>query len=196
MVQIQVEVNLDEFAGLSTEVKELLEANVDVRRAFVEMAVEEYLKWVSGEVVHQSITEQHTERLAAVFPVFFPDTAPSPGKIFNHFSIPFGRAAYISRVLLEMDSARWRQTAKNELTRALERVEPDAEGFIKNSDPLQRLEVSLSQAAYRELTVLLEALHAQDDTLDNPVGKGGVTGRKTLEISAQLIIAALKNIRG
>lgn len=194
MLNFRSEIDLNEYGGLSGSVKESLQDDA-LRAEFTALAVREYLLWLSGGPMAQSITEQQTERLANLFPLFFLDTAPTPARVFNHFAIPYGRAAYISRVLMEMDGAKWRANALKELHTALTAIEEDANNLIAENDPLERLEISISQAAYKELTVLLEIAIVNDNTLDTPVGKGGVTGRKVIEISAQLTLTILKLMR-
>lgn len=95
------------------------------REQLTTFALKQVLGWMAGQAAYQSMTEQHTEWLTELLPIFYPDDVPPTERIFNNFSIPYGRAAYISRVLLEKQQTAWRQRGKANLLAALRAKEAD-----------------------------------------------------------------------
>lgn len=149
---------------------------------------------MAGRTAHQSMTEQHTEWLTALLPIFYPDEVPTTERIFNNFSVPYGRAAYISRVLLEKQQTTWRKKGKDNLLAALQAKAAEAQQNIANGDALRFVPVSLDNISYRELTVLLEDLFRVNPDLAPPVNKSLSPGRRTIDIPSQLFPMLIRKL--
>ncbi|MEA2887701.1 MAG: hypothetical protein QOD11_2061 [Bradyrhizobium sp.] len=195
---MKFEADIDDarVAALAPSIAEQLAADPAKRGQLATFALGQVLGWMSGRTAYQSMTEQHTEWLTALLPIFYPDEVPSTERIFNNFSVPYGRAAYISRVLLEKQRTTWRQKGKDNLLAALKRKLAEAQKNNKNGDGSKSVPVSLDNISYRELTVLLEDLFREDANLPPPVNKNVSPGRRTIDIPSQLFPLLIAKLRG
>lgn len=157
-------------------------------------ALKQVLEWMAGQTAYQSMTEQYTEWLTELLPIFYPDDVPSTERIFNNFSVPYGRAAYISRVLLEKQQTAWRKKGKANLLASLKAKEGEAKKNNDKGEALKYVPVSLDNISYRELTVVLEDLFNTDATLAPPVNKAVSPGRRTVDIPSQLFPKLIKSL--
>ncbi|CDZ59632.1 hypothetical protein [Neorhizobium galegae] len=185
-MKFEVEIDDKLVEALAAAVADKLGEDAGTREAFAKFALEQILGWMSGRTTYQSMTEQHTEWLTALLPVFYPDEAPSPERIFNNFSVPYGRAAYISRVLLEKQQTIWRKKGRDTLFVALKAKDAEATANNNKADGRKLVPVSLDNASYRELTVIVEDLFSADATLPSPANKGSAAGRRNIDIPSQL----------
>lgn len=172
--------------ALTASIAQQLADDSAKRDQLATFALGQVLGWMSGGTTYQSMTEQHTAWLTALLPIFYPDDVPSAERIFNNFSVPYGRAAYISRVLLEKQQTTWRQKGRGNLLAALNGKLAEATKNNKSGDALKYVPVSLDNISYRELTVLLEELFREDANLAPPVNKNISPGRRTVDVPSQL----------
>lgn len=185
-MKFEVEIDDALIAKLAAPIREQLSAEAGKREEVARFALGQVIGWMGGAVTHQSMTEQHTEWLTELLPTFYPGEVPSAGQIFNNFSVPYGRAAYISRVLLEKQHTTWRAKGRDNLLTALNNKLAEAQANIDGGDGLRYVPVSLDNISYRELSVLLEILFAADATLSPPVNKSVSPGRRTLDVPSML----------
>lgn len=164
------------------------------RKQLAAFALKHVLEWMSGQAAYQSMTEQYTEWLTELLPIFFPDDVPTTERIFNNFSIPYGRAAYISRVLLEKQQTIWRQRGKANLLSSLKAKEFEAQTNNGKGEMLKYVPVSLDSISYRELTVILEDIFRTDTSLAPPVNKAVSPGRRTVDIPSQLFPKLIESL--
>ncbi|MGM4915424.1 hypothetical protein [Rhizobium ruizarguesonis] len=185
---MKFEADIDDarMAALAASISEQLAADPEKRQQLANFALDQVLGWMSGRTAYQSLTEQHTEWLTALLPIFYPDDVPSAERIFNNFSVPYGRAAYISRVLLEKQQTIWRKKGRDNLRVALNGKLEEAKKNNVNGDALKPVPVSLDNISYRELTVLLEELFRAQPNLPPPINKAVSPGRRTVDIPSQL----------
>jgi hypothetical protein len=174
------------IGALTASIAEQLADDPAKRDQLATFALAQVLGWMSGRTAYQSMTEQHTEWLTSLLPIFYPGEVPSAERIFNNFSVPYGRAAYISRVLLEKQQTTWRQKGRDNLLAALNGKLAEATKNNKSGDALKFVPVSLDNISYRELTVLLEDLFRKDPNLAPPVNKNSSPGRRTVDMPSQL----------
>lgn len=166
------------------------------REGLAGFALRQVLGWMAGRNSFQSMTEQHTEWLMQLLPLFYADDVPSAERIFNNFSVPYGRAAYISRVLLEKQHSTWRQKGRATLLMSLEAKQTEAQTNIDQGDELRYVPVSLDSIAYRELTVLLEDIFRLGPALAPPVNRAVSPGRRTVDIPSQLFPELIGRLGG
>jgi hypothetical protein len=185
-VKFQVEIDDALVNALATPIATQLGADPGKREHLASFALGQVIAWMSGRTAYQSMTEQYTEWLTELLPVFYANDVPSAERIFNNFSVPYGRAAYISRVLLEKQHTTWRKKGRENLLAALQAKKAEAQNNIDNGDALRYVPISLDNIAYRELTVILEDLFREDATLAPPVNKAISPGRRTVDIPSQL----------
>jgi len=193
---VKFEANIDDtwLAALATSIGEQLTADPTKREQLANFALKQVLGWMSGRTAYQSLTEQHTEWLTDLLPIFYPDDVPSAERIFNNFSVPYGRAAYISRVLLEKQQTIWRKKGRDNLHAALNGKLQEAKKNNANGDALKPVPVSLDNISYRELTVLLEDLFREQPNLSPPINKAVSPGRRTVDIPSQLFPLLLEKL--
>ncbi|OAI07190.1 hypothetical protein A1353_07490 [Methylomonas methanica] len=193
-MKFEVEIDDELVGALASSISAQLNADPVKRERLAGFALGQVLGWMAGRSSFQSMTEQHTEWLTQLLPLFYADDVPSAERIFNNFSVPYGRAAYISRVLLEKQHSAWREKGRNTLMTGLTAKQAEAGKNIADGDALRYVPVSLDNIAYRELTVILEEIFRLDPTLAPPVNKAASPGRRTVDIPSQLfeqIIAQL-----
>lgn len=193
---MKFEVDVDDalVKALAAPIAEQLGADPKKRAELARFALDQAIGWMAGRTSYQSLTEQYTEWLTALLPVFYADEAPSASHIFNNFSVPYGRAAYISRVLLEKQHTIWRRKGQQNLRAALKAKKLEADTNIDNGDALRYVPISLDNVSYRELTVILEDLFRQDATLAPPVNKAVSPGRRTVDVPSKLFPGILERL--
>lgn len=185
-MKFEVEIDDALVAALAAGMRTQLTDEPAKREELAKFALEQVLGWMAGRTSFQSMTEQHTDWLLKLLPVFYADDVPSAERIFNNFSVPYGRAAYISRVLLEKQHTAWRVRGRQKLLDALNAKKAEADAFVAAGDGLQYVPISLDNIAYRELTVLLEEIFKNQVALSPPVIRALSPGRRTVDIPSQL----------
>ena len=185
-MKFEVEIADAALEGLTASIRDQLAADPAKRVQYAEFALGQVIDWMAGRSSYQSMTEQHTEWLMQLLPVFYAEDVPSAERIFNNFSVPYGRAAYISRVLLEKQNTTWRARGRAKLLATLNAKKAEADANIEAGDLGRYVPISLDPIAYRELTVLLEEIFRNDVALAPPVNKAQSPGRRTVDIPSQL----------
>jgi len=193
-MDFQTNINDDALGGVAASIRDQLAADPAKRAQFAEFALTQVIDWMAGRSTYQSMTEQHTAWLMALLPVFYPDDVPSAERIFNNFSVPYGRAAYISRVLLEKQQTAWRARGRAKLLAALNAKSAEAQQNVDAGDALRYVAISLDNIAYRELTVLLEDIFKDDVALSPPVNKAQSPGRRTVDVPSQLFAVLIEKL--
>lgn len=193
-MKIELEFEDAALEGLASSIKTQLTADPAKREALAQFAMSQVVAWMCGRTSYQSMTEQQTDWLLKLLPIFYADEVPSAERIFNNFSVPYGRAAYISRVLLEKQHTAWRIKGRQKLRAALKAKNDEADKNNKKGDGLKYVPVSLDNLAYRELSVILEDVFKDDDALSPPVNKAQSPGRRTLDVPSQLFPELLKRL--
>lgn len=193
-MKFEFEIDEATLIGLAGSIRTQLDADSAKRQALAKFAAEQMLAWMCGRTSYQSMTEQHTDWLLVLLPIFYADDVPSAERIFNNFSVPYGRASYISRVLLEKQHTAWRAKGREKLLAALNAKKGEADENNKNGDALKNVPVSLDNLAYRELSVIVEDIFKDDVALSPPVNKAQSPGRRTLDIPSQLFPELFKRL--
>src|SRR5262249_15175607 len=130
-VNFEIEIDDLEIENLAETVQNQLRDDAAKRSEFASFALMQVIRWMAGRTAYQSLTEQQTAWLTELLPTFFGDRVPTPSQIFNSFSVPYGRAAYISRVLLEKQNTHWRNKGKAILVAALSEKRMQAEHNVQ-----------------------------------------------------------------
>ncbi|WP_343699000.1 hypothetical protein [Caulobacter sp.] len=196
-MKFEVEIEDEVIERLTATIAQQLKDEPDKREQLAAFALTEVIGWMSAAITHTSMTDQHTAWLEKLLPLFYGEQPPTAERLYNGFSVPYGRASYITRVLLEKQHSDWRKKARQTLLAALttpERTKEVAHN-IAQSDVLRYVPVSLDAGAYRELTVLVTEIFEDDPPLAPPINKAAGLGRRTVEIPTQLfavLIAKLK----
>ncbi|UAL10151.1 hypothetical protein [Caulobacter segnis] len=187
-MKFEVEIDDALIERLTDVIAQQLKDDPEKREQLAAFAVAEVIGWMSAQVTHTSMTDQHTAWLEKLLPLFFGDQPPTAERIYNGFSVPYGRAAYIARVLLEKQHSDWRKKARQTLLTALTTDErkKEVEENLGRGDALRYVPVSLDSGAYRELTVMVAEIFEADPPLAPPVVKAAGLGRRTVEIPSQL----------
>jgi hypothetical protein len=128
----------------------------ELAQAWLPLAVEAWLSWLSGEKRYNSLTEQYTDWIEKIYKDLLPTEAPSTERLFNSFNVPYGQAQYIARVLNNRETARWREQALDELKAELGKRKDDVYSWAPDRAE-DGVDMVLSKLAVRGL----------DDTIDN-----------------------------
>jgi hypothetical protein len=65
--------------------------NDELAQAWLQLAAEAWLSWLSGEKRYNSLTEQHIDWIEKIYEHLLPETeAPSAERLFNSFNVPYG----------------------------------------------------------------------------------------------------------
>lgn len=193
-MKTSVDLSDESLDGLANSIRMLLEQDSTKREAFIQFAVSEMVQWMSGGTRYLSLTDQHLNWLEELLILFYPEETPSTDRLFNDFSVPYGRAAYISRVLVEKQHSSWRKKGQKMLRAALQRQNEDAVQLVNDGDPLKRLSVSIDKVSHRELRVLVSEIIQQDDALPPPVNKHSFGDQRTVEIPSILFKHLLERL--
>jgi hypothetical protein len=181
-MRFEVEIDDALIRSLDGPIAKRLAEDSEARRRLADFALGEVLGWMSGSTAYQSLTQQHTAWLTELLPVFFQDKPPSAAQIFNSFSVPYGRAAYISRVLLERQHTVWRTRGRSALLAALKAKSGEAKTNVDNGDGLKKVPISIDSLAQREFAVLLEELYERDPELMPPHINSPSPGRYIVDL--------------
>lgn len=194
-MKFEVEIDDKLVSALAPSIAEQL-ADSKKRKELGSFAVSQMIGWMVGQTGYQSLTEQYTEWLTELLPIFYANDPPSAERIYNNFSVPYGRAAYISRVLLEKQHTTWRKKGRNNLLAALRAKNTEAQRNVNAGEAQKYVPISLDSIAYRELTVLVEELFRDDSNLPPPVNKAVSPGRRTIDVPSQLFSELINRLKG
>lgn len=179
------------FSGIDARVRgRLVAEDATVRDAVAQFAVEEMLAWLAGRTAYQSVTQQQTEWVERLLPKLFPDRPPTAAQLYSTFSIPYGRAAYIARVIAESQNSHWRTKGREALEATLAaRVDEIGD------DPTVEIVVHLDTFSARELTVVVDEVFAGDlppgVAVAPPTVRETSPGRFEARMQAWFVTAAL-----
>jgi hypothetical protein len=174
------------LSGLAEPIGRTLAEDPAARAAFAAFATEQVLGWMSGAISHTSLTDEQVAWLQALLPLFYGDQPPTAERIFNGFSVPYGRAAYIARVLREKQLPVWRNRDRAGLLAALRLKQEEAERNMDGGFADKPVPVSIDAGGYRELTVLVVEILDAAPALNAPINKGGGVGRRTINVPSEL----------
>ena len=163
----------------------------DLCKAIAQLAVDEWLNWLSGERRFLSLTEQHIERVSCMYERLLPGDRPTPSEISYRFKLPEGQAAYISRVLSDRKFTKWRALGLAELKRLLNSRASDAAQRLKDREGEKKVSLKMSKMAVRELERCYNDCLKSDGNL-SPASPNGRSIGDRVEIELQwLTVAAL-----
>lgn len=92
----------------------------EVANNVAQLAFEEWLGWLSGNIRYASLTDQSIERVINLFTRLMPEKEPDVGFLYNQFSIPYGRARYICQVIIDRQLRELNKRAREQLIQTLE----------------------------------------------------------------------------
>lgn len=164
------------------------------RQRLAQFALERILDWMAGRASYQTITEQQVAWLGELLPLFYPGEAPSAGRLFNDFAVPYGRASYMARVLLEKQQTEWRQHGRQTVRDAIKAKYDEAITNIKRGDKTKVVPISLNPIAYRELKLVLEDIDRAQPDLPSATDKSAGPARRTIDIPSLLFPEILKRL--
>lgn len=184
-MKFSVEIDDVIIRKLSPAVQTKLRDDSATADAIAEFALKEMLIWMAGEATYQSLTQQYTEWITDLLPRFFGDKPPSVTQIYNAFSVPYGRAAYIARVLVEKEQSVWRLRGKASLLAALQSKNDEATANLTKGEGFRIIKLLLDTVAYRELTVVLDQIY-EDAPLALPAnGHLATPGRYAVDMPSE-----------
>lgn len=190
-MKFEIDIDDDAIQRLVTPIATKLTGDEDTRKKFGEFALGQVLGWMTGTISYQSLTQQNTEWLTALLPVFFADKPPTATQIFNSFSVPYGRASYISRVLMEKQQTTWRERGRQNLLAALRAKNAEAQENVRLEDPLKYVQVPLNLVAHRELVVLLEDYYDENPERMPALSRSSSPGRFIVDLPSMHFTALI-----
>ncbi len=159
-MKITIELNDDQAAALERALASpRFKTREDLAQAWLPLAAEAWLGWLSGEKRYNSLTEQYSDWIEQIYARLLPETeAPSAERLFNSFNVPYGQAQYIARVLNNRALARWREHALEQLKAALLERKDEVYAWIADQRETAVVELVLFKPAATELEILVESL--------------------------------------
>ena len=94
----------------------------DIAMVVAQLAFDEWMGWLSGAIRYTSVTNQDIERIACLYTHLTPDKEPDINFLYNRCSIPYGRARYITQVILERQIRELNIRAQKQLLEGLEKA--------------------------------------------------------------------------
>lgn len=183
-MQIVIDIPNDAIANLPPDTASAL-SDTNVLMTFCAKACEEALRWLAGERVYTSLSDQYIHWVEKYFPVIFPCIMPTATHLYNDFMIPAGRASYLARILAEKSQSAWKTEARKLLKTAMKLKEGEARTYMEAKEPLERISITINTMAERELQTVESRLLNQDGTISTYK----IVSRKrdiiTVEIPAQ-----------
>lgn len=190
-MRFEIDIDDELLSRLVAPITVKLNDDAATRAQFGEFALRQVLGWMSGTISYQSLTQQHTEWLTELLPVFFADKPPTVTQIYNSFSVPYGRASYISRVLMEKQQTVWRARGRQDLLAALRAKNEEAQTNVRNQDGLKYVQVPLNLVAHRELIVLLESFYEEDPDRMPALSRSSSPGRFLVDLPSMHFTALI-----
>jgi len=190
-LRVQLDIDDQRATGCARRILARDPADADEARRVVEavmaIALDEYVDWMAGDDRPRSLTELQTERLERLF------DGPAAGRplrnrLYNDFSLSYGQATYMARVLADRFQTRWRADAVDELLQALKAQSDAARRNVSGGDGSAPLVVRLSSLARREFDLTFEQLVSQGQNLQNPTSQPSVGDLRYLLVASSVIV--------
>jgi len=163
-MRITIELSDDQVQRMETAFRRRrLDSVDDTLNALAKMAADSWVDWLSGSKRYSSLTEQYADWAEDIYVSLLPeDEAPSADRLYNSFSIPYGQAQYIARLLNNKTLTQWRQRAMDQLKSRMEDKLAEADDILRSGDATVDVEVIMSKLAYLELRAIYERLFEED----------------------------------
>jgi hypothetical protein len=118
MSSIQVELSEHGLANIARVFGQ--ERVEEVAQLFSQAAVDEWLGWLSGEMMELS-SSTLVDRVTTLYEKVFPNIEPDDGFIYANFNVTFGRARYIAQVISSHRMPRLKRLALEGMIAQIER---------------------------------------------------------------------------
>ena len=149
------------------------------------MALDSWMRTLLGPSRPRSTTELYINWLRDIYEHHLTEELPSERRLFNNLDFPYGQAAYLARVLRELQSANLRMKALGELETTVKPRVVESKKWVKEGRGEERMSMTVSKAARRELDVVLGTL-IEAGTPVRPLKTEGTMG----DYAAVLVVAA------
>ncbi len=168
MPRIQVDVSQEDLSALTMVFPGRANIN-EAARIIAELAFEEWAGWLTGKKRHTSLTDQSIDRVINIFLNAMPEgTEPDINFLYNNFNMPYGRAAYIKRVIEDRQQHVWNTVAKKELVERLKDKIEEYNGMSRKERGLHPwMQLDVSCRAGKLLISAIERMPDKDDELVN-----------------------------
>lgn len=168
----------------------------DAVSVLVELAVNSWIDWLSGDARYTSLTEQYTEWIEQIYTyILSEDEPPSVDRLYNSLNIPFGQAQYITRVLSNKTLTHWRSKAIEQLKSVMDNKINEVDEWIENDEPYLRAEIVIDKLSYLELKSICDRLfrlHASEMMPPNYNSRGGLYQVQIPAVTFRLIYDELQ----
>ncbi len=134
----------------------------------VELAAGEWISWILHGGQHRTLSELHIERTATIYSTVLAGQRPTRQVLYNSFSMPYGQAGYIARVLSERSQGAWQQSARADLDEAIRAQVAEAKELVATGLGETEQRLRLTEFSWRELEYRFTAALAEDDLLEPP----------------------------
>jgi len=163
-MQITIELSDDQVRQMESAFRRRrLESMDETLGALAQMAADAWVEWLSGNKRYSSLTEQYADWAEDISVSLLPeDEAPSADRLYNSFSIPYGQAQYIARLLNNKTLTQWRQRAMEQLKDRMGEKLGEADDILRGGDATVDIEVIMGKLAYLELRAIYERLFEED----------------------------------
>lgn len=162
---------LTQALGPATDA-ELSDADLET---LLSIAVASWSDTLFGGSRYRTITELYVSWLRDVYAKHLTEEEPTERRLFTRLGLPYGQAAYVARVLREGQPIMSRKRAVTNLDNALTSCLPKARQWVKDRRGDERMNLTISKAARRELDAILSALVESGEEV-NPLRGAGTMG--------------------
>lgn len=145
----------DELSQLFSESFSNKVNNEEKYSTFISLGVKLWLETLMGYKRHRSITEMYINWIREIFNSFLINDAPDEKNLVSFFNIPYGQAAYISRVLREEDTLVARQKWLATLNKVLNERKEEAKTWREDNRGEELMEFRLHKFVLKELEILM-----------------------------------------
>jgi hypothetical protein len=138
------------FPGLNEQV---------VHQAVCDLAVAEWLAWITGRRRSASLTDLEMDRIMALFERLEPTNEVQVGRLYNNFNLSFGRAQYLARAISDRQIRRLNAAALLELIAELDPMATEYDSLaVKDRIGVKEYRLDLSNRAGKLLMAIASAL--------------------------------------
>jgi hypothetical protein len=170
-MKITVDLNDEQIAFLLRALDWPEEKRDELAQAWLLLADEAWVSWLSGGKRYTSLSEQYTDWIEKIYNRFLPDDPPSVDRLSNSFNVPYGQAQYMARVLKERNTAEWRDKALTELKERLS--EKEKKITSEEWRDVDKADINMSKSAAIQLERIIWDLYRQSpEDVDIPSRSG------------------------
>jgi hypothetical protein len=160
---------------------ELAEAELE---SLIKIAVNSWIKTILGPSRYRTISELFISWLRDIYVEHLKKEYPSEKRLSTRLGFPYGQATYLCRVLSADQPFELRKKALSELLDKIGQQKAKAKEWIKKDRGDERIKITLSKPARRELDTILSSLVESNTSVQPARTEGSMRDYVTVLIVA------------